>query len=104
MILLQIPLTHFLYLAAFLFCIGIFLVLSKKHLILILIGIELMLNAANINLVAFSYHNKELEGQMFSLFVLVVAVCESAVALAIVLRAFRYYNTTDPDKINNLKG
>lgn len=69
-----------------------------------LMGIELMLNAANINLVAFSFYDPErIQGQMFTLFVMIVAAAEAAVALAILLKVYQHYKTTEPQEINQLK-
>ena len=94
-----------LYLAAFLFCIGLAVVIVKRNAIVVLMGIELMLNACNINLVVFNQeHGPSADGQIFALFVIIVAVCEAAVGLAIVLRAYRYYHTSVPDEIAELKG
>jgi NADH-quinone oxidoreductase subunit K len=94
-----------LYLAAFLFCIGLAVVIVKRNAIMVLMGIELMLNACNINLVVFNQeHGPSADGQIFALFVIIVAVCEAAVGLAIVLRAYRYYHTSVPDEIAELKG
>lgn len=101
----MIPVTHFLIVAAALFCIGLAVALTKKNAIGVLLGLELMLNAVNINLVAFSRHDPDqLRGQLFALFVIVVAVCEITVALAIILRVFDHYKTVDPDRINRLRG
>lgn len=101
----MIPLEHFLVLAAVLFCIGVIIVITKRNAIVVLMGVELMLNAANINLVAFSrYDANLLQGQLFALFVIVVAAAEAAVALAIVLKVYSYYKTSDLDKVNELKG
>lgn len=85
-----------LYLGAFLFCVGLAVVLTRRNLIMMLIGIELMLNAANLNLIAF-------DGQMFILFIIVVAVCEAAVGIALVLRVYHFYRTSLPDEISELK-
>lgn len=94
----------FLLLGAFMFCSGLFVVLTKKNAIMVLIGIELMLNAANLNLVAFSRFDPQgLQGQIFSLFVITIAAAEAAVALAIVVKVYRYFNTSDLDKINDMK-
>lgn len=99
------PFQYLLYLGAFLFCIGLTIVIIKKNAIMVLIGIELMLNASNLNLVALNQqHGPSLDGQIFALFVIIVAVCESAVGLAIVLRVYRYYSTSVPDEIADLKG
>lgn len=94
---------HLLYLSAFLFCVGLLIVLVKKNNIMILLGIELMLNAANINLVAFNPSAINLNGQLFALFVIIVAVCEAAVGMAIILRVYHYYGTSIPDQISDLK-
>ncbi|QRR04263.1 NADH-quinone oxidoreductase subunit NuoK [Dyadobacter sandarakinus] len=98
------PLHHYLIVAAALFCTGLAIAITKRHFIGILLGIELMLNAVNINLVAFSRHDPEkLSGQLFALFVIVVAAAEVTVALAIILRVYGRYNTVDPDEVNDLK-
>lgn len=100
----MIPLQHYLIVAAALFCIGLAITITKKHFIGILLGIELMLNAVNINLIAFSRHDPErLSGQLFALFVIVVAAAEVTVALAIILRVYSQYKTVDPDEVNELK-
>ncbi len=80
-------------LSAGLFFIGLAIFLTKKHPVVILMGIELMLNATNINLVAFSQQDPRLQGQLFALFVMIVAVAESAVALAIMVKIFYNQNT-----------
>jgi NADH:ubiquinone oxidoreductase subunit K len=100
----MIPLEHFLFVGTALFCIGIVAVITKRNAIVALMGVELILNAANINLIAFSqYDPNRLQGQMFALFVIVVAAAEAAVALAIVLKVYQYYQTVHLDKINELK-
>lgn len=88
---------------AVLFVTGLTVILTRRNAIMVLLGIELLLNASNLNLVAFEklYHN--LDGQLFTLFVIVVAVCETAVGLAIVLRAYRFYNKIAPNEISNIK-
>ena len=95
---------HLLVTGAALFCIGLLIVIIKKNSIMILLGIELMLNASNINLIAFNrIYADKLDGQMFSLFVIVVAVCEAAVGLAIVLSVYKYYSTVVPAQIDEIK-
>lgn len=92
-------------LSALLFSIGLVIVLVKRNAIMMLMGIELMLNAANLNLVAFNQAMPDsYDGQLFSLFVMVIAVCETAVGLAIILQVYRHYYTTVPDQINEMKG
>jgi NADH:ubiquinone oxidoreductase subunit K len=100
----MITLTHYLLVSAALFSIGLYVILSKQNAIQILIGIELMLNAAILNLVAFGKFDKlNNGGQSFALFAIVLAAASTAVALAIVLNVYRRYNTIDPGKINQLK-
>lgn len=99
------PIEHLLILGAALFCMGLLVVLSRKNAIAVLIGIELMLNASNINLVAFSHFDPDLlQGQIFALFVITVAAAEAAVGLAIVVRVYQYFQTADLDQLNQLNG
>lgn len=94
----------FMIVSVLLFCIGLFIIVSKKNTIQILIGIELMLNAAILNLVAFGRFDRANNGgQVFALFAIVLAAATTAVALAIILNVYRRYKTIDPDKINQLK-
>ncbi|MBD1384032.1 NADH-quinone oxidoreductase subunit NuoK [Mucilaginibacter rigui] len=100
----MIGLNDFMIVSVVLFCIGLFIIVSKKNAIQILIGIELMLNAAILNLVAFGKYDRiNNGGQMFALFAIVLAAATTAVALAIILNVYRQYKTIDPDKINQLK-
>jgi len=89
------------FLSAALFSIGLMIVIMKRNAIVVLMGIELMLNAANINLVATD--SELMEGQLFALFVIIVAVCEAAVGMAIVLRMYHFYSSSVPDDANELK-
>lgn len=99
----SIPLQHYLLVAAALFSIGLAIAITKRHFIGILLGIELMLNAVNLNLVAFSRHDPEkLSGQLFALFVIVVAAAEVTVALAIILRVYGHFRSVDPDDISEM--
>lgn len=92
-------------LSALLLSIGLIIVIVKRNAIMVLMGIELMLNAANINLVAFNQKTPQaLDGQVFSLFVMIVAVCEAAIGLAIILQVYRHYKTSVPDEVTELKG
>jgi NADH-quinone oxidoreductase subunit K len=101
----EAPLLHVLLLAAILFGLGVAVVLTKRHAIAVLMGIELIFNAANLNLVAFSRYDPTLiQGQVFALFVMLIAAVEAAVALAIVLQAFKWFRTARLEKINQLKG
>ena len=97
-------LNYILYLSALLFVIGLFVVITRKNAIMVLIGIELMLNGANLNLIAFSSYDNSLQGQIFSIFLITIAAAEAAVALAIVVKVYNYFRTADLDKINELKG
>lgn len=100
----MIPLSHFMLISAGLFCIGLYAVLTKKNAIMILIGIEFMLNAAILNFVAFSKHDKLASGgQVFALFAIILAAAAVAVSLAIILNVYKYYKTTDPDQIDKLR-
>jgi NADH:ubiquinone oxidoreductase subunit K len=100
----MITLTDFLVVSAALFCIGLYIVLSKRNAILVLIGVELMLNAANLNLAAFGKYDKlNNGGQIFVLFSITLAAATTAVALAIILNIYKRYKTIDPNKINSLK-
>ena len=99
------PLDLLLYLSAFLFCTGLTVVIIKRNAIMVLLGIELMLNASNLNLVAINQQdNARPDGNIFAIFVIIVAVCEAAVGLAIILRVYRYYQSSVPDEIADLKG
>lgn len=98
------PVEHFLYLAAFLFSVGLLVIVTKRNTIMVLLGIELMLNASNLNLVAFNLLRPgTVDGQIFALFVIIVAVCEAAVGLAIVLQVYQYYQTAVTDTVSELK-
>jgi NADH:ubiquinone oxidoreductase subunit K len=100
-----IGLTHYLVLSAVLFCIGLFGALTRRNAVIILMCIELMLNAVNISLIAFSSYVVPtlLTGQVFAIFVIVVAAAEVAVGLAIVLAIFRHFKDIDTNNINLLK-
>ena len=97
-------LNEFLILAAFLFCTGIYGVLARRNGVLVLMSVELMLNAVNINLVAFSAFTKNVSGQVFALFVITIAAAEVGVGLAIVLLIYRNLRSPDLDEIDQLKG
>jgi NAD(P)H-quinone oxidoreductase subunit 4L len=97
-------LNQFLILSAFLFCTGIYGVLARRNAVLVLMSIELMLNAVNINLVAFSAYRANVSGQIFALFVITIAAAEVGVGLAIVLLIYRNEHTSDLDEVDQLKG
>ena len=101
----MIGLEHYLIVAATLFVIGIFgIFLNRKNIIILLMSIELMLLAVNINFVAFSAHLQDLAGQVFTLFVLTVAAAEAAIGLAILVCFFRNRGTIDVEDVNVMKG
>lgn len=100
----MIPVISVLYIAAFLFSLGLFIIVTKRNTIMVLLGIELLLNASNLNLVAFNQLRPgTVDGQMFVLFVIIVAVCEAAVGLAIVLQVYQYFHTSVPDSVSEIK-
>ena len=102
---LEISLVHYLVVAAVLFTLGVFgIFLNRKNVIVILMSIELMLLAVNINLVAFSTHLGDLVGQIFALFVLTVAAAEAAIGLAILVVYFRNRGSIAVADINMMKG
>jgi NADH-quinone oxidoreductase subunit K len=102
----NIPLNAYLMLGALLFVCGAVCMATKRNAIGILMGVELVLNGATINFVAFAYFNPtfEIEGQIFALFVIVMAAAEAAVALAIVLNFYNNHMTVDVDTAEELKG
>ncbi|MGH9279646.1 MAG: NADH-quinone oxidoreductase subunit NuoK [Acidimicrobiales bacterium] len=97
-------LNQFLFLSGILFCLGVYGVLARKNGVLVLMSIELMLNAVNINLVAFGAFHDNVIGQVFALFVITVAAAEVGVGLAIVLVIFRNKASIDLDKVDLMKG
>ena len=101
----EITLGHYLTLAATIFTIGVVgIFLNRKNLIVILMCIELLLLAVNINLVSFSIFLNDLSGQIFTLFILTVAAAEAAIGLAIIVVYYRNAGTISVEDINNLKG
>jgi NADH-quinone oxidoreductase subunit K len=101
------PLAAFLVLAALVFAIGLAIALTRRNAILVLIGIELMLNAANLNLIAFwrfGPHPELLTGMMFAIFSIAVAAAEAAVGLGLAIAYYRHSKTTDLDFMTRMKG
>ncbi|HWG16443.1 MAG TPA: NADH-quinone oxidoreductase subunit NuoK [Acidobacteriaceae bacterium] len=101
------PLEGYVLLSSLLFAIGLAGALTRRNAILVLIGIELMLNAANLNFIAFWRYGPRpaaLTGVMFSIFSIAVAAAEAAVGLALILAAYRHVRTTNLDRMNHLKG
>lgn len=100
----NVGLTHYLAVSIVLFSLGILALATRRNAVLMLMGIEFILNSANINLIAFSrYQGLNLEGHVVALFVIILAAAEAAVALAIVLHIYRMHNTVDADRIARLK-
>ncbi|MCO6449079.1 MAG: NADH-quinone oxidoreductase subunit NuoK [Ignavibacterium album] len=100
----EVGLNHFLVVSTLLFSMGIYAIVTRKNAILVLMGIELILNSANINFIAFSrYGNFGLQGHLIALFVIVLAAAEAAIALAIVLNIYKTLSTVNIDEIDNLK-
>ncbi|OYD43691.1 NADH-quinone oxidoreductase subunit K [Sphingobacterium cellulitidis] len=100
----MITLTHFLVVSACLFCIGLYAIVAKRNAIMILVGIEFIINAAILNLVAFSRYDKiNYSGQVFALFAIVLAAASVAVGLAIILNLYRKYKSINPDNITDLR-
>jgi len=100
-----LSLSHFLILGAVLFAISIVgIFLNRKNVIILLMAIELMLLAVNMNFIAFSYYLGDIAGQVFVFFILTVAAAESAIGLAILVVLFRNLQTIDVDDLDNLKG
>ena len=100
-----VPLSHYLTVAAILFTLGIFgIFLNRKNVIIILMSIELMLLAVNLNLVAFSAYLGDLAGQVFAMFVLTVAAAEAAIGLAILVVYFRNRGSIEVEDINLMRG
>ncbi len=98
------PLQAYLLLAAVVFALGLFGVLTRRNAVGILLGIELMLNAVNINLVAFSRYHANVAGMVFTLFTIAITVAEVAVGLAIVIVLFRVRKTIEADHLDLLRG
>ena len=100
----MISIHHYLVTSAVLFALGAWGALTRRNLMIILLSIEIMLNAANLSLVAFSRSLGDLGGQVVSLFVIAVAASEVAIGLAIAVLVFRKRGTLDPDELNLMKG
>ena len=103
----MIPLHYYLIFSALLFSIGLAGALTRRNAILVLIGVELMLNAANLNFIAFwrySDNPEPLAGMMFAIFSIAIAAAEAAVGLALIIAIYRHYHTTWLEKMDSLKG
>lgn len=98
-----VPVSYYVVLSAAVFCIGVFGILTRRNALIFLMSIELMLNAANINLVAFSIHWGNLTGQTFALFVMALAAAEVAVGIGIILVLYRNFDGIDVTKSTTLR-
>ena len=100
----NVQLAHFLIVSAVLFALGLYGIMTRRNAILVLMGVELVLNAANINFIAFSrYGGVNLDGQAAAIFVIILAAAEAAIALAIVLNIYHRFHTVNVDEVSNLK-
>lgn len=99
----MITLFHYLALASLLFCIGLYGVLTRRNAVAVLMSLELMFNAVNINLVAFSHYRPDITGLAFSLFIIAVAACEATVGVALVLSVYRNQKDIDLERANKLR-
>ncbi|MFA4924220.1 MAG: NADH-quinone oxidoreductase subunit NuoK [Ignavibacteriaceae bacterium] len=99
-----IGLQHYLVVSSILFSLGLFGIVTRKNAVMVLMGIELILNSANINFIAFArFGNFGFDGQLIALFVIILAAAEAAVALAIVLNIYKNFSTVNVDEIDKLK-
>jgi NADH-quinone oxidoreductase subunit K len=100
----SIGLTHYLILSCILFCLGMFGIITRKNAIMVLMGLELVLNSANINFVAFAkFGGLNIEGHVAAIFVIILAASETAVALAIILNIYHNYKHVNVDEIDKMK-
>ncbi len=99
----MVPISYYVIVSTVMFVVGLVGVLVRRNFLIILYGIELMLNAANLNLVAFSHHFQAVDGQVLTLFTITIAAGEAAVGLAIIIVLFRKKATTNVDEINSLR-
>ncbi len=100
----HVQLAHFLVVSAMLFALGIYGIVTRRHAIMVLMGVELVLNAANINFLAFArYGGMNIDGQVAAIFVILLAAVEAAIALAIVLNIYHRFQTVNVDEISAMK-
>ena len=100
----MVPLNWYLFLSASVFMIGVFGFLTRRNIIIMFISVELMLNAVNISLAAFSHYMQDMRGQILVFFVITVAAAEAVIGLAIIIALFRNKNTVHMDEMNEMKG
>jgi NADH-quinone oxidoreductase subunit K len=100
----EVGLNHFLFVSTLLFSMGIYGIVTRKNAVMVLMGVELILNSANINFIAFTrFGNFGLQGHLIALFVIVLAAAEAAIALAIVLNIYKTLATVNVDEVDSLK-
>jgi NADH-quinone oxidoreductase subunit K len=101
----HVQLAHFLVVSAILFSFGIYAIASRRNAIMVLMGVELVLNAANINFIAFSRYSPDMnfDGQVAAIFVIILAAAEAAIGLAIVLNIYHRFQTVNVDEVSSLK-
>ncbi|MEW6510358.1 MAG: NADH-quinone oxidoreductase subunit NuoK [Bacteroidota bacterium] len=100
----HVQLAHFLVVSAVLFALGIFAIATRRNAIMVLMGVELVLNAANVNFIAFARYNAaNFDGQVAAIFVIILAAAEAAIALAIVLNIYHRFQTVNIDEVSSLK-
>ncbi|KAF0128571.1 MAG: NADH dehydrogenase subunit K [Bacteroidetes bacterium] len=100
----EIGLTHYLIVSAILFALGLYGIVSRKHAVMVLMGLELILNAANINFIAFArYGGMNIDGQIAAIFVIILAAAEAAVALAILLNIYQHFKHVNVDEVKEMK-
>ncbi len=101
----HVGLVHYLVISAILFSLGLYSIISRKHAVMVLMGLELVLNAANINFIAFAkYGGMNMEGHIAAIFVIILAAAEAAIALAIILNIYQNFKHVNVDEVDNLKG
>ena len=100
----MVPLAYYLTLSGFLFFLGVVGMLTRRNTIVMLMCVELMMNAVNLTFVAFSHYLHSMNGQLFVFFIVAVAAAEVSVGLAIIINLFRLKETIDPDEINRMQG
>ncbi|MFC5970203.1 NADH-quinone oxidoreductase subunit NuoK [Halomarina salina] len=99
----MVPIQYYMVLSAAVFCIGVFGIITRRNALMFLMSVELMLNAANINLVAFSYQTGNITGQVFSLFTMALAAAEVAVGIGIILVLYRNFSDVDVTKATTMR-
>lgn len=101
----HIDLIHYLIIGAILFSLGMFTIITRKNAIMVLMGLELVLNSANINFIAFArYGGMNIEGHIAAIFVIILAAAEAAIALAIILNIYQNFKHVNVDEVDNLRG